>query len=587
MTDLTLVLNAHREGCLVHRTVRSALRSIEHARKRGISVEFLAVVDRPDAETGAYFERHRGAFDDVLVVDEGDLGLARNCGAERSRGECVAFLDGDDLLGRAWLYLASAHQARQGPGAIVHPEWAVGFEGERWVWRMFAQSDPRFRYEDLVEQNHWIATALARRAVFLQLPYAPTPAGSGFGFEDFHWNCEAIGRGYRHHVAPGTVYFRRVKGEGSLLEAQRAESAVPRPSTLFDPEAWERLTTQAGYAALGPRDVDRAWGDRRRDGSLRRGLSRLERSSAWGARAALALRRCGRLGASALRATLASLRSAVAPLQLPPWLVEEWEAVRELEPNLHGSACLRSAQQVLRRERVHTGKRYLALARAFESCASHVLLVPRLEEGGADPAALHYANALERAGLARGVVVIATEATASPPGRRPAAGIRLVEFGRLAAGLDERGTLTLLLKLLLQMAPGCIHNFDSPLGWELLVRHGRALASRARLFATLSGRDRDGDGDAAAQLPRCFEQLTALTADHQRVLDRLEERFGLDPARMFAQCQPVGERSEHAFVAWLRSLPGYVETAAVPGAGQLPDRPEQPLAPDSASASRP
>ena len=60
--DVTVVLNAHREGSLAHASVESARAAAEHARRSGLEVEMLVVLDRPDSETRSYFDEYVAAW---------------------------------------------------------------------------------------------------------------------------------------------------------------------------------------------------------------------------------------------------------------------------------------------------------------------------------------------------------------------------------------------------------------------------------------------------------------------------------------------------------------------------------------------
>lgn len=542
MTDLALVLNAHREGRLVHRSVRSAQRAIERARSAGISVQFLAVLDRPGEETAAYFEQHRSIFDELLRVDEGDPGLARNLGAKAAVGRFVAFTDGDDLMGADWLAKAVAFLRECSDRTIAHPQYSVRFGGERRVWRKYSERDANFRYEDMLEENPWDIMSAAARAVYLDCPYQP--AGEGFGYEDHHWNCETIGRGYEHAVVPETVYFIRSKREDSVLSHHRAAGAVFKPAELFAPEVFAKKVSDEAYRARPSRICDRrdtGPGDRT-EGVLRRTRRGLEQRSVFARRVLRRLGRYAKAQKEALVILFGSMRLRDISADLPAWLLDEWRAINSIEPQLFPDASYFGDAHYYPVGHRQGGRYYTSLAEACGRGASHVFLVPWLAKGGSDLESINYANAVQRDGLGRGAVVIATEDAPSPWRARLDSGVRFVDFGVRCRSLDAQSRLAVLTRLLLQLQPECIHNLNSALGYTCFIRHGAALKRYSRLYVSVFCADWSAGrpaGYALREMPECYRHLTAVTADNASFLKDLVNQFGLDPARLHAHYHPA------------------------------------------------
>lgn len=540
--ELTLVLNAHREGRLVHRSVRAAQRAIERAKASGVSVQFLAVVDRPDQETAAYFEQHRLFFDEILTVDEGDPGLSRNRGAQAAGGRFVTFADGDDLMGAGWLEKAVAFLREQPERAIVHPQYSVRFGGEHRVWKKFSEKDPQFRYEDMLEENPWDIMSAAAREVYLACPFEQ--GGGGFGYEDHHWNCETIGRGYEHAVVPGTVFFIRTKRDDSVLSRHRAAGAVFKPAALFEPEIFAKKVGDEAYRARAPRACDRRAAIPWPAGEsivrkMRRGL---EQRSVFARRVLRRLGRYAKAQREALVVLFGSMRLEDIFAELPPWLLDEWRSINTVEPQLYPDASFSGDAHYYQVGERRGGWQYAALAEACGHGASHVFLVPWLAKGGSDLESINYANAVQRDGLGRGAVVIATEDAPSPWRSRLEPGVRFVDFGAQCRALDAQSRRALLARLLLQLQPECIHNLNSALGYECFIRHGAALKQYSRLYVSVFCADWTAgrpSGYALREMPECYPHLAAVTADNATFLKDLVNQFGLDPARLHAHYHPA------------------------------------------------
>ena len=241
---LSVVLNAHREGILAHATLGALRRAVDYAEGQGLTTEVLVVLDRADEETLRIVTSHPAlrCTDRCLPVDVGDLALARNAGLAAARGALATVLDADDYPSLHWP-LAGVARWRQHARAIVHPEYVVSFGAIRDLVRVPDQERDAFPSEGAFPINPWVSCALAATRVFLELPYAALDtARSGFGYEDWHWNCETLAAGYAHLTAPGTALFYRRKAQGSLAASQAAQGAMLRPSVFFRrrPAPWTR-----------------------------------------------------------------------------------------------------------------------------------------------------------------------------------------------------------------------------------------------------------------------------------------------------------------------------------------------------------
>lgn len=234
---VSAVVTFHRERELVTPTLHAIERMRQFAEARGLEVRLVMTLDGDDVATRAAVRSHPALrADDVLhEVDFHDLSLCRNFAIAHADGDYVATLDGDDLFSENWISAAVDCIATNGPQTICHPHLLVAFGGWQAFWYQIDQTSEQFKPATLMALNHWNACSVALRRVFLHCPYAVARVGaSGFGFEDWHWNCETIAHGYVHRVVPHTFRLERRKLEGSLNVAHQQHAATLRPSRFFD-----------------------------------------------------------------------------------------------------------------------------------------------------------------------------------------------------------------------------------------------------------------------------------------------------------------------------------------------------------------
>jgi len=239
--DVTVVVTSHHEGRIAHHTMRSLFRSTDFAVERGLAVEVVIVLDRPNRATENYFSRYKNSGIIIKPADFGDLGLSRNLGISLASGKYVAILDADNLISRNWINEACIYLQKNDKRIVAHPEYQMVFEAKNFVFRQVSSADERFRLENIIEYNYWDAVCVTRKDVFLECPYEGTTQSQGFGFEDWHWNCQTLAGGVEHHVVPGTVHFMRMKRSGSLLALTRESNRIIRPSRLFDPATFSAM----------------------------------------------------------------------------------------------------------------------------------------------------------------------------------------------------------------------------------------------------------------------------------------------------------------------------------------------------------
>ena len=236
--NISALVTLHREGCLAQPTLRSLHHCADSARERGYSTELLVVLDGADAETRRVAHAFAVEHEDVVLceVDVRDLSLARNAGVQAARGELLGTHDGDDLYSTNWLADCAARFEGEPRSVILHPELTVVFGQTNWYFWQFDQTDQdRYRPHAMLRVNFWNACSFSSRRVYLENPYQVARVGeAGFGFEDWHWNCETIAAGAVHLVTPRTIRFERRKAVGSLNSAHTAASALIRPSRFFD-----------------------------------------------------------------------------------------------------------------------------------------------------------------------------------------------------------------------------------------------------------------------------------------------------------------------------------------------------------------
>lgn len=227
---------------------------------------------------------------------------------------------------------------------------------------------------------------------------------------------------------------------------------------------------------------------------------------------------------------------------LPTWVLEEMVDLAKIDPALHPQDGSSSPLEYYSAPWLYDapGVAYASLWGQIKRPVDHVLIVPWLKTGGADLGAIHFANTLARE-HGKHVLVIATEAAASPWRARLSADVQFLDAGSvLAAGfgtnLADAHRVQVLVRLILQLSPGAVHVMNSRLGWEAIRCNGLALSQVTSLYASLYCDDFTKAGTpigyARRYLPGCYHLLRKVITDNGRNLREWVRAMGV-PEELF------------------------------------------------------
>ena len=238
---LSVIIAAHREGRIAHKTILSVLRAVKKLDDAKIHYEIIVTVDKGDKLTLDYFNRYKKhPFVAIHQLDFGDLALSRNHGISLAQGEYIAILDADDLISGNWFIEGLKYLRKSKELVVLHTHYSVNFGTQDIVWEKF---DSRSTEEDaliMTWANRWDSAIITARKVLEQFPYQPNT--EGYGSEDWHFNSQTLATDIPHRVVPQTALFVRRK-DVSLMTQQAANRQTVRYTNLLDVNFMKQIDT--------------------------------------------------------------------------------------------------------------------------------------------------------------------------------------------------------------------------------------------------------------------------------------------------------------------------------------------------------
>lgn len=229
MSQVSVIINAHREGCLARPSIKSVLQAKDCADLAGIDCKILAILDSSDDDTVAEFLEFEDRID-IYCVNFSDAAASRNFGIDLCDSKYIAFTDADDLWKSDWLTSAFKYSENHGGAMIAHPELNIVF-GDSIETFLHGPSD-RIPRKLLAFQNPWSSASFGARSIFSEIKYPPKHHDRQIGFEDWGWNLRVLSAGYKHFVVPNTVHMIR-RRRASLSRIESAIRCFPESCDLF------------------------------------------------------------------------------------------------------------------------------------------------------------------------------------------------------------------------------------------------------------------------------------------------------------------------------------------------------------------
>ena len=527
---LSIIVTAHHEGLIAHKTMRSIERAVSLLRDSDVSYEIIISIDRGDEETIRYFSNYTALPIDIHQWDHGDLAKSRNSAITKVRGRFIAFIDADDLMSANWLrdsvQFLTAHPYGK---YVAHSAYTIEFEGANAIVEKVGHTNKDRDALLSVLSGRWNSVIIAPSTLLRQFPY--TPNSPGYGYEDWFMSCQFIQYGIKNVLIPETAIFVRRKATGSEWARQKTSRSVLHAHPLFSPSHFRTIKLDS---VATPASEQR----RQTKNTIKELLIR-SRIPLGLVKRPLAIIRRG-------RNVLKKKKSTPVTEVLPAWLDAEWRALHHIEKLIFPPHPLPTVYHTITDDHYRVGLAYWQVCRDLRNDRyDYVLFVPWLKRGGADLFALNYANTA--ASLGKKVLVIATnEVDANYSEWRPRLNIDVdfVPFGTITRFFPIEQKYRLLEQLIENIHAPILHILNSELAYDFVRDHAVYIkATGKKVIATSYSQSTDESGRvfgfSHSHLPQVYHLLAEITTDNEAVKSMWVNEYAYDADVITVHHQPL------------------------------------------------
>lgn len=537
--ELSVIITAHDEGLLAHKTMLSVLRALEISRVN--KYEIIVHIDCGTDDTIKYFQRY---VDDkhfkIIQNCFGDLGESRNAAVKVARGKYVLFRDADDLVSNNYVAEVLKILRTHKEDVVVGVQYCLSFWDCTGKFLLQELPDSTTREENaklIFGVNPWGSSLAGKREIFLKHHYISTK--DGFGHEDYAFNIGLMADNIPYYSAPGTVLFYRRKNNS--LITQNSGNHVTQPySELFDYKTWQKYAEPKAFI----------WEQESKEKkvSLLKNIYQMARhdSKAFNA----LIQPVATFVRKVTGKKLIEDGTTILAPKIPDAVLKAWKEQSDIEmqlfPTKHYQKCGWLEYKLDADPARYLSHEYWKLCQQIKHKPDYIFIVPWIVAGGSDKVMLNYITALRQIHPEWKITVITTSDSQNTWKERLPEEVNLIEFGKTVAKIpDEYCKDMVMTRLLIQLQCKKIHIINAVYGYEWVQKHLELAKTQFEIYVSLfaDGQFTDGTGGwwgyGDPYLARIYTAVKKAFTDNQNYVDKLIKMNAFDSEKVLPIYQPI------------------------------------------------
>lgn len=462
---LSIIITAHHEGLLAHKTMLSVFRALEEAKKAGYTYEIIIHIDKGDPTTNTYFSRYENRKDIKIIHGNfGDTGPSRNRAVQESTGRYVAFLDADDLISKNWYLEGIKLLESNDDKTIVCPAAILTFGNNEQNILTLQPSSISKEIDTIIMigENCWSSVIMANRELLLDIPYQTL--SKGYAHEDYLFNCMALQKNVHFIIAKDTVLFYRRSANSRLSSSNNEHGTIPY-TPLFDFDNVKCLETESveikDLKARLRENGRKVYKKIRGNNTLNYFITPIAKATK-------------------------KILNQQTPTKVPQFVINAWIEANAVDSQLYPHKHLVDQVSTFSADyHLNTGKAFCKLAQNIHHRPDYIFVVPWIVRGGADKVLFNYIKAMQEIDPARKITIITTLPAKNLWAKQLPDCVDFIDFGNVANGLTPYDQDTLFTRLIIQLQCKNLHIINSEYAYQWIYNH-RTLISAQHYVVNVS-----------------------------------------------------------------------------------------------------
>ena len=557
--DLSIVVTAHDEGILLYKTLRSVFESAKELKRCRVSYEVIVHVDNGSRDTLECLKRYTES-ERIRVVKNsfGDISRSRNYAVSVAEGKYVSFLDGDDLVSRNWYSEAMGVLRKNGGNCIVYPETVLTFQDDsnHIITTQRDYNNSKEDYLTIMSANRWGSVVLAKKTVFLKVPYIIME--KGYCHEDYAFNVQTLELGIPHLVAKGTVLFYRRLETSRLSRANNDNLVLPRMEYFDLGRVKKAFENDVFFCKNGEDEEkgDSSDDEKEHQKSFRDNTIYRRIRGNWFLnyfitpflRLILEIQKKVKHEDLEERGDGNDKNDDRVGYGISESVIEEWRNINDIDTQLYPKKeDLERTLLYDARDSIDIGKAFVNMSHAYTGLPDYIFIVPWIVRGGADKVMLNYINALLMLHPAWHIAVITTLPEENTWACQLPRGVDLYNVGEMTQYLSDDGVDTLLTLLITQLKCKRIHVINSEWGYRWVGNHNMLIKEQyvvnVSFFAEECITEWDGGKRIVSYDNPClfniFQTVKNVFTDNEKIINITVNRNDFDRKKFKVHYQPV------------------------------------------------